>query len=231
MFQLGHPPPLRESKTPTQEQLPPTEPPGGMPPLPPSVTPLSRTRTRKQKDQDTLDPIFPTQVNATSADTALTQGEHRGLYPTMLQLITGLLRTGTGEAYLANDEGLFWYAPPGSILLLAIPRFLASGILALVHTTYGPPGVARTTELVQSDYNRISLKSEVREYVLSYGCRRILRSTSQRVAILPARFLKLWEVLEIDIHDMRARSGVGNKNLLVEVDRVSKFLFADPLYT
>ena len=147
----------------------------------------------------------------------------------MLQQITGLLRTGTGEAYLADNEVLLWYAPSGSILLLAIPRSLASGILALVHTTYGPPGVARTTELVQSDYHWTSLKSEIREYVLSYGCRRILRSTSQRVAMLPTRFLKLWEVLEIDIHDIRARSGVGNKYLLVVVDRVSKFLFANPL--
>ena len=55
------------------------------------------------------------------------------------------------------------------------------------------------------------------------------RFTSQRVAMLPARFLKPWEVLEIDIHYMRARSEPGNEYLLVIVDRASKFLVAYPL--
>ena len=65
--------------------------------------------------------------------------------------------------------------------------------------------------------------------MLSCGCRRLKRSTSQRVTMLPARFLKPWEVLEMDIHDMGARSEAGNKHLLVVVDRASKFLFACPL--
>ena len=47
--------------------------------------------------------------------------------------------------------------------------------------------------------------------------------------MVPARFLKPWEVLEMDIHDMGARSEAGNKHLLVIVDRASKFLFACPL--
>ena len=45
----------------------------------------------------------------------------------------------------------------------------------------------------------------------------------------PASFLRPWKVLEIDIHDMGARSEAGNKHLLVTVDRASKFLFAYPL--
>ena len=65
--------------------------------------------------------------------------------------------------------------------------------------------------------------------MLSCGCRRLKRSTSQRVTVLPARFLKPWEVLEMDIHDIGARSEAGNKHLLVIVDRASKFLFACPL--
>ena len=44
--------------------------------------------------------------------------------------------------------------------------------------------------------------------------------------LLPARFLKPWEVLEKDIHDMGARLKAGNKYLLIVVDRASKFLFA-----
>ena len=40
---------------------------------------------------------------------------------------------------------------------------------------------------------------------------------------------KPWEVLELDIHDMGARSEAGDKYLLVIVDRASKFLFEYPL--
>ena len=118
---------------------------------------------------------------------------------------------------------------PGYILRLAIPRSLVPGILALVHTTYGHPGVARTTELTQRKYHWTSLIGDIRNYVLSCGCRRLKRSTSQRVAMLPARFLKPWEVLEMDIHGMGARSEAGNKHLLVAVYRASKFRFAYPL--
>ena len=91
------------------------------------------------------------------------------------------------------------------------------------------PGVARTTELMQRKYHWTSLKSEARDYVHSCGCRRLKRPTSQRVAMLPARFLKPWEVLEMDIHDMGTRSEAGNRHLLVIVDRASKVLFAYPL--
>ena len=65
--------------------------------------------------------------------------------------------------------------------------------------------------------------------MLSCGCRKLKRSTIQRVAMLSARFLKPWEVLEMDIHDMGARSEAGNKHLLVLVNRSSKFMFAYPL--
>ena len=53
-------------------------------PLPPSVIPSSRIRTSKQKDQSTPDPIFPAQATTSSADTILSQREHRGPYPTMV---------------------------------------------------------------------------------------------------------------------------------------------------
>ena len=60
--------------------------------------------------------------------------------------------------------------------------------------------------------------------MLSCRCRRLKRSTGQRVAMLPARFLKPWEVLEMDIYDMGARSEAENKHLFVIVDRASKIL-------
>ena len=197
--------------------------------------------------------MFPTQETATSADTPLSQGEHQGPYTTMVQRVADLLRKPqelmarqredshllgkvrdlnngrTGGEYVTDDDGLLWYAPPGSILRLAIPRPLVLGVLGFVHTTYGHPGVARTTELTQGKYHWISLKSDVRDYVLSCGCRRLKRPISQRVAMLPARFLKPWEVLEMDFHDMGARSEAGNRHLLVIVDRASQFLFAYPI--
>ena len=78
-------------------------------------------------------------------------------------------------------------------------------------------------------YHWTSLKSDGRDYVLSCGCRRIKRSTSQRSVFLPARFLKHWEVLEMGIHNKGTMSEAGNKYLLVVVDRASKLPFVYPL--
>lgn len=47
--------------------------------------------------------------------------------------------------------------------------------------------------------------------------------------MLPARFLQPWEVLEMDIPDMKVTSDGGNRYLLVVVDRGTKFLAAFPL--
>ena len=82
---------LHQSPTPqTSRQPPPTAPPGAMPP-PTPVTPPSRTRTRKQRDQGIPESMFPTQETARLAQTALSQGEHQGPYPTTVQLIADLL--------------------------------------------------------------------------------------------------------------------------------------------
>ena len=84
------------------------------PPTP--VVPPPRTRTRKQKDQNTPDPMSPTQATAPSADTALSQSEHRGPYPIMVQrreysqLLgkTQDLDNGeTGRQYVTDDDELF----------------------------------------------------------------------------------------------------------------------------
>ena len=47
--------------------------------------------------------------------------------------------------------------------------------------------------------------------------------------MLPARFLRPWEVLEMDIQDMHQLSSAGNRYLLVVMDKASKFLFGFPL--
>ena len=147
----------------------------------------------------------------------------------LLGKIRDLDNRGTWGEYVTDYNGLLWYALPGSILRVAIPRSLVPGILALVLTTYGHLGVPRTTELVQRKYHWTSLQSKVGDHVLTCGCRRIKRSTGQRVAMPPARFLKPWECFEMDIHDMGARLEAGNKYLLDLVTRDSKLLFAYPL--
>ena len=191
-----HPPTPQESRQPS-----PTAPPGAM--LPPTpVAPPPWTRTGERMDQGTLVPMFSTQETATSAETALSQDEHQSPYPTMARRIADLLRKpqeimkrqkedshllekvqdlnngGSGGEYVTDDDGLLWCSPPGSILRLAIPCSLVPGILAFVHTTYGHPGVARTIELTQRKYHWTFLKSDVQDYVLSCGCRRLKRSTS-----------------------------------------------------
>eukprot|EP00752_Nemacystus_decipiens_P002232 g2117.t1 len=47
--------------------------------------------------------------------------------------------------------------------------------------------------------------------------------------MMPARLLQPWEVLQIDIQDMKVKSEKGKQYLLVVVDRASKFLAAFPL--
>ena len=74
----------------------------------------------------------------------------------------------------------------------------------------------------------ITQKRRPGHYVLSCGCRTFKRSTSQRVAMLPARFLQPWKVLEKDIHNMGARLEAGNKHLLVVGGRARKLRFAYP---
>lgn len=80
--------------------------------------------------------------------------------------------------------------------------------------------------LVQGKYHWPTLKRDVKAYVLSCTCRRRKRQWSKQIAMLPARLLQPWEVLEIDIQDMKVTSKEGNRYVLVIVDRASKFLVA-----
>lgn len=50
--------------------------------------------------------------------------------------------------------------------------------------------------------------------------------------MLPAaRFIKPWDVLEIDIQDFHVESSAGNRYLLLVVDHAVKSAFALPLVT
>ena len=68
---LHQPPTPQESRQP-----PPMAPSREMPPPPTLVAPPPRTRTKKQIDQGTPDPVFSTQETATSAETGLNQDKH-----------------------------------------------------------------------------------------------------------------------------------------------------------
>ncbi|CAN0166915.1 unnamed protein product, partial [Ectocarpus fasciculatus] len=136
---------------------------------------------------------------------------------------------GENGDYVLDDQQLLWHAPRGRQYAVATPRHLVPGVLALVHGTFGHPGVARTTLLIEKRYHWPTLKKDTREYVLSCRCRRRKRPWSTQLAMLPARFLQPWEVLEMDIQDMKVTSDGGNRYLLAVVDRGTKFLAAFPL--
>ena len=91
--------------------------------------------------------------------------------------------------YVLDDNDLLWSAPPKTKLKLAIPRALVPETLALVHGTYGHPGITRTLLLVRDKCWWPAIAQDARDYVLSCGCRRKKRVLSQRVVMMPARLL------------------------------------------
>ena len=80
-----------------------------------------------------------------------------------------------------------------------MPRALVLGILALVHSTYGPLDVTWTLVLVRDKYQWPTVAQDVRDYVLSCGCIRRKRAWRQRVVRMPVRLLWPSEVLAMDL--------------------------------
>ena len=75
-----------------------------------------------------------------------------------------LKESASGEdEYLTDDNGVPLYAPRGEKPTLAILRTLIPGVLPLLHSTVGHPGVARTTLLVRDEYSWPSLRKEMRQ--------------------------------------------------------------------
>ena len=149
----------------------------------------------------------------------------------------GQSKMSEGEAarYLLDDQRLVWYEleqrgiPVRRTSVLAVPRSLVADLLALVHCQHGHPGVGRTLALLRDRFHWPGMCRDARDYVLCCGCRRRKRSRSQRIAMLPARFLEPWEVLEVDLQRIPNTSEAGNEYLLLVVDKASRFLFAYPL--
>ena len=69
--------------------------------------------------------------------------------PKLSEIVQDIVSGGTGGDYVLDDKQLLWYSPVGSTPRLAIPHSLKAGIMALVHTTYGHPGEAKTIILAQ----------------------------------------------------------------------------------
>lgn len=228
------PPPSRKAAP----EKPPAERPSPAPPREPT-TALPNTDHERADDDEVLDtPALRRGLSAnlermetTLRDsTLLTKAQQRD--PT-LGPIRAALAAGQGEdtPYVLDDDHVLWHAPRGWTYAIAVPLQLVPGVLALVHGTYGHPGVARTTLLIERKYHWPTLKRDVRAYVLSCSCRRRKRTSSTQLTMMPARLLQPWEVLQMDISDMKVKSLKGNQYLLVIVDRASKYLIAYPLPT
>lgn len=79
---------------------------------------------------------------------------------------------------------------------MLMPGFTGSG------TRHFRAPIARTTIIIADEYHWPTLKRDIRGYVLSSTCRMHKRPWSIQLRILPARFLRPCEVLEMDILDM-----------------------------
>ncbi|CAB1102956.1 unnamed protein product [Ectocarpus sp. CCAP 1310/34] len=132
-----------------------------------------------------------------------------------LQPVRSEMEAGRGEdcEYVLADDGLLWHSPRGRTYAIAVPKQLVSAVLALVYGVYGHPGTARTTLLIERKYHWPALKKDVRAYVLSCKCRRRKRSWSKQLLMMPPRLLQPWEVLEIDIQDMKVTSDTNNSHI------------------
>lgn len=137
------------------------------------------------------------------------------------------------EGFLTDDEGILWYSPRGQKPTLAVPRAMITPVLSLLHSMYGYPEAARTTLLIKEKFSWAILRRDVREYLLSLGCRRRKMANGRKVWVLPTRCLKPWEMLQRDIQDLHKVSAAGNRYLLVVMERARKYflLFAYPLQT
>ena len=65
------------------------------------------------------------------------------------------------------------------------------------------------------------LDKDVCEYALSCGYQKRNRAGIQRVTSMPARFVRLWGALEMDIQDLKQQSQAGNRYVFVMVDNAN----------
>lgn len=83
--------------------------------------------------------------------------------------------------------------------------------------------------LLRKPYSLATLLRDAKDYVVSCGCKQRKRPNTQKVAMLPSRFLRPGGVPEMGIQDMGELSEAGNRYLLVAVDKGSTVLFTFPI--
>ena len=133
------------------------------------------------------------------------------------------------EDYLLDHRDLLCYAPLGRKPVLAVKQSLIPNLTSLIHTLHAHPGVAATLALLRERFHWPSMARDVREYVLSCGCRRRRRAASQKIAMLRGRALEPWDILEMDLLSLGVKSLDKNEYLLQVADKASRFPFAFPL--
>ena len=119
------------------------------------------------------------------------------------------------DCYMLDDRDLMWYSTKETREpTLAIPRTMVPELLVLIHYLHGHSGVASTLALTRERLFWPTMVRDVREYVLSCGCRRRKRSNNQ-----------------LDLLRIGTTSLAGNEYILLAVDKASKFPFAFPIPT
>lgn len=104
-----------------------------------------------------------------------------------------------GKSYFLDDGELLWHsAAAKGKPVLAIHRRLVSDLISLAYATHDHPSVTSTLALLRVRFHWPTITRNVREYVLSCGCRSRRHSTNQRIAMLSVHATQSWEVLEID---------------------------------
>ena len=133
---------------------------------------------------------------------------------------------------MLDDRDLIWYATNDTTKsTLAILCALVPEPLALIYHLHGYPGVASTLAPTRERFHWPTVVRNVREYVLSCRCSRRKRSSSQQLALLLARAVEPWEVLELYLLRIGITSLAGNECIQLAVDKASKFHFAFPIPT
>ena len=133
------------------------------------------------------------------------------------------------RTFSIDDQDLLWYSCEDGTLKLVLPKALVKDVLAFIHVHHRHPGIAVTTNLVRQNFHWKSVVKDTTDYVSSCSCRRRKQSQSHKTLMKTPKLLQPWEVLEIDLLDMKHPTVNGNRYILIVVDKASRFLSATPV--
>lgn len=131
--------------------------------------------------------------------------------------------------YLLNDRDILWYAPLGRNPVLAVHQSLIPDIASLIPALHTHPRVAASWVLLRGSFHWSPMARHVPQCVVWCGYRRRKRATSEKLAMFPVRAAQPQDVFGIDLVSLGLQSLAKNENLLVVVDKASRFPFASSL--